>query len=376
MKPTKELRHFKNLGIPTPPADPFHWGENQRVRDVATLRTALLQAADKFRNADTETPTESFSALKGSVLDEGDLLFTADYTFHSPYQAVLVLEEIASALGGNQTAGNEGADNTWSLRVGRTVTVIDGNIIWLRANFLAPTRDTLAKWLMEYAAWAFETDHDPKREPQPQTTQKRTAQTYSFHCSLKETARDLRNTLLTITNKLCFREADSDEFGSGEYAYTKAAPAPVRVKTPDPEFFVWIEDHRFETESAVIAALENAARAVINANINYTGGGGSFGGFGKLPSSGTYRFRSSYQFGSKEFCGQTLRSIAREIGNGIRQGVIGNSRWSLTMGEPEEFSAPAEPAPEPEKQPEAVLPAATSSENPSPEPAQNQPGAS
>jgi hypothetical protein len=375
MKPTKELRHFKNLGLPTPEADPFQWKESQRVLDIPTLQTALRHAADKFRHADTETPTEPFSALKGRVLDEGDYVFTVDFIFHDKTQAVLILDEIAEALGRKQTSGNEG-DSTWSLRVGRSISIVKGDLIWMRANFLAPSRSALRQWLLDYTAWMFATDRNPAREPQPQTAEKRTADTYRFDCSLQETPRELRTTLLNIASLLPLRETSNDKGEYGEWCFSKAATKPALAKAPEPQFFIWAEDHNFETTSALIAGLEQAAKEVAGATIDYTGGGGSFAALHKLPNSGTYRFRSYLQLGSKEFCARTIRQIASEILRGVESGNIGGPqyRWSLTREGSEVSESPeAEPAP---NQPETVLPATPSGGSQSPETAKNQTGAS
>lgn len=361
MKSSKKIRHFENLGVPTPPADPFRWVEDQRVPDIATLQTAILHAADTFRSAETETPAEPFSALKGRILNEGDIVFTADITFHCKDHAVLAWQEIAAHIRAGQTSGDVGPDNTWSLRVGRTVTIIEPHVIWLRANFLSPSVKDLSQWLGEYAMWALN-DRNPKTEPQPKTTNTRTADTFRFHCSLKETPRDMYATLLTAANKLCFRETASDKGVSGEWSYAKATPAPARVKTADPEWFIWAEEHRFESISAIIVALQQTAKAVVTAQIDCTGGYGSFSHFQNFPNSGPYFFRSYIQFGNREYCGECIRAIARQVGSGETEGTIGTHRWSLTAGHPEEFLAEST-APAPENPPKSDLPAAEAGES-------------
>jgi hypothetical protein len=107
-------KHFANSGYPAPPRDPFQWIEDQRVEDIPTLQAALRSAARKFRAAKTETPKESFSALKGRTLDEGEYRFRANITFWDKSHAVLELEEIATLLGTSLTS-QISPHGTWSL---------------------------------------------------------------------------------------------------------------------------------------------------------------------------------------------------------------------------------------------------------------------
>ena len=113
----KPPHQLLNSGYPVPPQDAFKWAENQRVEDIPTLQFALRAAAKKLCKAETPTPKEPFSALKGRALDEGAYVFTADVEFWNKDHAIIALQEIATQIGTGQTDCPIGEGGSWSLRL-------------------------------------------------------------------------------------------------------------------------------------------------------------------------------------------------------------------------------------------------------------------
>ncbi|HXT10840.1 MAG TPA: hypothetical protein VN873_04690 [Candidatus Angelobacter sp.] len=207
------------------------------------------------------------------------------------------------------------------------------DVVTLKTNFLAPTVRDLGQFLQDFAAWAYDENRDPEKEPKPKTASAPDANTYRFTCDLSTNGRDMRATLLSIINRFMFRDAAEGRDQDGSWSYSKATPAPVRHTAPTPQWFSWSEGCHFESNEAVIAALEQAAQDVLTANIDTAGGYGCFTGFAKLPNAGGYRFTCNITFGAKERCAQFMREVAKQIAAGETLGNLNHERWQLTLSD-------------------------------------------
>ena len=93
----------------------FHWVDERRIMDRASLAAALRQAADALSKPEATTPVEGFSALDGRLPNEGALYFRAYFQLSGKERLLSLLNQTALEIEQGDSCGGFDAHYRWTI---------------------------------------------------------------------------------------------------------------------------------------------------------------------------------------------------------------------------------------------------------------------